>query len=80
MDDNSGRFLQAITELEAVTEHVTAQDAHRSFDESSLQLFWVNWPHISSWAGALWRHLNDELAEAAVPPSDPDLDEVGGSG
>jgi hypothetical protein len=78
--DESDRFLEAISEMEAVSDAVTPHDAHRAFDEATLQVFWRNWPHVSSWAGALWRLLNDELAEAAEPPQDPDLDEVGGSG
>jgi len=80
MDEASDRFLNAISELEAVSGSVTAHDAHRGFDEATLQVFWRDWPHISSWAGALWRLLNDELADAAAPPSDPDLDEVGEGG
>ena len=80
MSDTSDRFVEAISQLEEVADEVTAHDAHRGFDEATLQLFWKNWPHISSWAGALWRLLNDELADAATPPKDPELDEVGGSG
>jgi hypothetical protein len=46
----------------------------------SMQVFWKRWPGLSSWAGSLWRLLNEELAEPAVSPKDTDLDEVGGSG
>jgi hypothetical protein len=80
VDSNSDRFLEAISRLEEVADSVTADEAHRSFDETSLQVFWKKWPDITSWTGSLWRLLNEELAEAAVPPRDPDLDEVGGSG
>jgi hypothetical protein len=65
-DDLSDRFLDAI--------------AHRQLDETSVQVFWKRWPGLSSWAGSLWRLLNEELAEPAVSPKDTDLDEVGGSG
>ncbi len=80
MEQSSERFLEAISGLEEVADATTAHEAHRTFDEATLQVFWKNWPHISSWAGALWRLLNDELADAAEPPRDPELDEVGGSG
>ncbi|MGH2573480.1 MAG: hypothetical protein ACRDGU_08385 [Actinomycetota bacterium] len=80
VENNSDRFLEAITKLEEVADSVTADEAHRTFDETSLQVFWKKWPDITSWTGSLWRLLNEELAEAAVPPRDPDLDEVGGSG
>ena len=52
----------------------------RKLDEATLQVFWRDWPNISSWAGALWRKLNDDLDQPARPTRDPDLDEVGGSG
>jgi hypothetical protein len=80
VDDDSDRFMEAISRLEEVLDSVTAEEAHRTFDETSLQVFWKKWPDITSWTGSLWRLLNEELAEAAVPPADPDLDEVGGSG
>lgn len=80
MEDPSVRFTQAISELESVADSVTADEARRTFDAATLQVFWRDWPHISSWAGALWRKLNEELAAPATPPRDPDLDEVGGEG
>ena len=35
-------------------------------------LFWTgniptDWPRIQSWAGSLWRRLDEELAELAAP-------------
>lgn len=80
MDDISDRFMGAISELEEVADSVTADEAHRTFDETSLQVFWKKWPDLTSWTGTLWRLLNEELAAAATPPGDPDRDEVGGSG
>jgi hypothetical protein len=44
-----------------------------------VQVFWRTWPGISSWAGSLWRLLNDELMDPAVSSHHPDADEVGGS-
>ena len=79
-DEIAGRLIQALNELEGVADAMTADEAVRLLDDATLQVFWRDWPHISSWAGALWRLLNDELADAAAPPSDPDLDEVGEGG
>jgi hypothetical protein len=78
--DISDRFLDAISRLEEVADAVTPHDAHRQFDETSLQLFWRTWPGISSWAGSLWRLLNEELMDPANSSTDLDADEVGGSG
>jgi hypothetical protein len=79
-DDLSERLLDAISRLEEVADAVTPHDAHQQLDETSMQVFWKRWPGLSSWAGSLWRLLNEELAEPAVSPKDSDLDEVGGSG
>jgi hypothetical protein len=47
---------------------------------ASTRCDWRSWPHISSWAGSLWRLLNEELMDPAVSAHHPDADEVGGSG
>jgi hypothetical protein len=80
VDDISDRFLDAISRLEEVADAVTPHDAHRQLDETSIQVFWRTWPGISSWAGSLWRLLNEELMDSGVSSNDPDADEVGGSG
>jgi len=80
VDDLSDRFLDAISKFEEVADAVTAHDAHRQLDETSMQVFWRTWPGISSWAGSLWRLLNEELMTPAGSADDPDSDEVGGSG
>lgn len=80
MSEQTERFLEAIAELRTVADDVTAEDAATTFDPATLQVFWRDWPHISSWAGALWRRLNEELEVPARAPADPDLDEVGGEG
>ena len=80
MSDQSDRFLQAINELENIAEAVPPGEAHDHFDAPTLQLFWRQWPHISSWAGALWRKLNDDLEQPARAPQEEDLDEIGGEG
>jgi hypothetical protein len=79
-DESAQRLIQALGELEAVASAVSPEEAVRSLDEATLQVFWRDWPNISSWAGALWRRLNQDLAGPARPSQDPDLDETGGSG
>jgi hypothetical protein len=80
MDDASERLSHAIEEFEGVAEAVTTDEAAHEFDEATLQLFWQRWPHISSWGGAVWRRLNEDLADAATPLEDSDNHEVGGEG
>jgi hypothetical protein len=80
VDDISDRFLDAISRLEAVADAVAPHDAYHQLDETSMQLFWRKWPGISSWAGSLWRLLNEELMDPAGSAHHPDADEVGGSG
>jgi hypothetical protein len=80
VDDASERLMRAIEEYEAVTESVTPDDAVRSLDEATLQVFWQRWPQVSSWGGALWRRLNEDLADSALPIDRSELHEVGGEG
>jgi hypothetical protein len=80
VDDILDRFLDAISKLEAVADAVSPHDAYRQLDETSMQIFWRTWPGISSWAGSLWRLLNEEFMDPAVSSHHPDADEVGGSG
>jgi hypothetical protein len=79
-DDDAARLMQALSELDEIADAMTPEEAARGLDEATLQVFWRDWPHLTSWAGALWRKLNEDLAEPARPPEDPELDEVGGSG
>lgn len=80
MDDASERLLAAIEEFERVAEEATPDEAARGFDDATLQVFWQRWPHASSWGGALWRRLNEDLADAAMPIEVSDTHEVGGEG
>ncbi|MGZ4139058.1 MAG: hypothetical protein ACXVQY_08330 [Actinomycetota bacterium] len=80
MADATDRFLDATTEMLAVADSVTPDEAIRTFDETTLQNFWRDWPHISSWAGALWLRLNEDVEHAAAPATDEDIHEVGGTG
>jgi hypothetical protein len=80
VDEASDRLLRAIEEYERVAEAATPDEAAKTFDEPTLQVFWQSWPHISSWAGALWRRLNENLADAAQPIDRSEYHEVGGEG
>lgn len=80
MDDAAGRLLDLIHGLEELRDGIAPERAHAEFDETTLQVFWKKWPGLSAWAGSLWRMLSEELADAATPHRDSELDEVGGSG
>lgn len=80
MDDASEQFLGALSGLEAVANAVTPDEAAATLDDAALQVFWREWPRLGSWAGALWRELNEDLAHPSSVVVDPDLDEVGGEG
>lgn len=76
----SERLLRSLEELGGVADSVTADEASQAFDEATLQVFWQRWPNVSSWAGALWRRLNMDLAEPATPLDESEFHEVGGEG
>jgi hypothetical protein len=78
-DDVGERFIAALTQLDELSSGLTVDEALSELDEATLQVFWRDWPNINSWAAAIWRRLNDDLARPASPPAS-DLDEVGGSG
>lgn len=80
MADASDRFSEALDQLDHLTRDLTPEEAGSSFDEATLQRFWREWPHLSGWAGALWRSLNADLEQPAQPVIEEDLDEVGGAG
>ena len=79
-DQAGARLVEALGQLEEVADTLTTEEAVRTIDDASLQVFWRDWPQLSKWAGALWRRLDQDLAAPARPLQDPDLDEVGGSG
>jgi hypothetical protein len=78
--DDSERLLRAIEAWDEATASSTPDEAATTFDEATLQVFWQRWPQVSSWAGALWRRLNADLADAAVPADESDFHELGGEG
>jgi hypothetical protein len=80
MEGNADRFMELVRELEDFTNSISPEQAHMEFDETTLQLFWMRWPQLSSWAGSLWRLLSEELAVPSSPLLDPELEEVGESG
>jgi hypothetical protein len=80
MEDSADRFLELIHELEDLCSSVTAQRALAEFDETTLQVFWKKWPHVSAWAGSLWSMLSAELAVPSSMQRDAELDETGESG
>jgi hypothetical protein len=51
MDDVSERFLGALSALEHVADEVTSAEPAATLDDAALQLFWREWPQLSSWAG-----------------------------
>jgi hypothetical protein len=80
VEDVADRFLELIHELEDVSTTLSARQALADFDETTLQVFWKKWPHVSAWAGSLWSMLSAELAGPSAPQRDPELDETGESG
>lgn len=77
-DELGAQLVDALARLEAVADEVTPDDAVGVLDEVSLQVFWRDWPQLSSWAGALWRRVNADLAAPARPSDGSELDEIGG--
>ena len=80
MDELADQLLEVIHRFEELRDSVTPEQAHAAFDETTLQVFWKKWPHISAWAGSLWGMLSAELAGPGSMHEDPDLDEIGESG
>ena len=80
MEDVADKFLELIHDLEDVSRTLSAQRALAEFDETTLQVFWKKWPHVSGWAGSLWTMLSAELAGPSSSHEDPDIDEIGESG
>ncbi len=80
MDDVSERFLGALSALEHLADEVPFDEAAATFDDAALQVFWRTWPALGSWAGAVWRQLNEDLARPSSAVAEPELDEVGGEG
>ncbi len=80
MEDVADRFLELMHELEGISRTLSPQRALAEFDQTTLQVFWKQWPHLSAWTGSLWSMLSAELSGPASPQVDPELDETGESG
>ena len=80
MEDVADKFLELIHDLEDVSRTLSAQRALAEFDETTLQVFWKRWPHVSAWAGSLWSMLSAELDGPSSPQRNPEFDETGESG
>jgi len=80
VEDVADRFLELIHELEDIANSMPPKQALAEFDETTLQVFWKKWPHVSGWTGSLWTMLSAELSGPASAHEDPDLDEIGESG
>jgi hypothetical protein len=80
VEESADRFLELIHELDDISRTVTVERALAEFDETTLQVFWKRWPHVSAWTGSLWSLLSAELAGPSSPQGDPAHDETGESG
>ena len=78
-DDAGAGLIDALSRLDQVADELTPDEASRTLDDADLQVFWRDWPHLSAWAGALWRRLDEDLADPSRPFGDAELDETGGS-
>ncbi|MEC8999034.1 MAG: hypothetical protein VYC56_01955 [Actinomycetota bacterium] len=79
-DTSSVRLLGVMDALDALAREGTPAEAAAEMDPAVLQAFWREWPHVSVWAGNLWRELNRDLEAPAEARQDREVDEVGGSG
>jgi len=79
VDDAGERLVDALERLQEVADDVTPDEAADALDDATLQVFWRDWPNVSSWAGALWRRLDADMARDSTPPQD-EFDDVGGEG
>ena len=80
MSEASDQLLNALDQWERVVEAASPDEALRTFDEATLQVFWQRWPNVSLWGGAVWRRLNADLADAATPAEESEDHDVGGEG
>lgn len=79
MADVSQQLIEAMESFNALADAVSPEAAYLELDDSTLQLFWRDWPQISAWAGSLWRKVNQDLVEPASPESEG-LADTGGGG
>lgn len=78
MPGTSQQLIEVLEAFEALADEATPEAAYVDLDDTTLQLFWRDWPEISAWAGSLWRKVNQEMADLATPESDEVADTGGG--
>ena len=79
MADVAQQLIDCLEALAALADEATPDVAYEELDDTTLQVFWREWPEISAWAGSLWRKVNADLADVASPESAERAD-VGGGG
>ncbi len=73
-------FVTAVFVMEHVSEKTSAEEADRTFTETSKENFWRVWPQVREWGEQLWQILEDERGHASRPADDDVIDETGGGG
>lgn len=79
MADVSQQLIEVLEQFDVLADRATPDVAYEELDETTLQVFWREWPEVSAWAGALWRKVNADLADVASPESAERAD-IGGGG
>jgi hypothetical protein len=77
-DDLEDRFHDAVSALALVSQEMKSPDAWRAFGDVTLEEFWQTWPSIRGWGEWLWRLVDGERGEKAVPVAEDE--ELGGGG
>jgi hypothetical protein len=80
MDDAGADLLVALGALVQVADRLPPRKALGTLTTADLEVFWREWPEVSTWAGSLWSELDHDLADPARMQLDPELDEVGEGG
>ena len=76
-DTASARLIEALTDLTQVTAAVPSDSALDSFDKTTNEVFFRDWPTVRSWAESLCQRLDDEFGHAALPDHHPRSPETG---
>ncbi len=73
MEASADRFLELIHQFDDFTDEISPERAHVEFDETALQVFWMQWPRLSAWAGSLLlcKPAVEELSGLSVLCADP---------
>jgi hypothetical protein len=71
------RLVAALAELISLTQDLPADDAPDRLDDTTLEVFWREWPQVRRWGEILSQRLAADLARPAEPVRDHALDETG---